>query len=273
MNANDMSEHDREVLSALHDGELDGEARLFALRRLSHDAAWQADIGRWQLIGDAMRRQAPIAAPSDFAERVRRDVAGAQVAVPSVPAVAPVATPRQRPALRWVGGALAASLAVVGVFALRGAPEAAPTAEVASTATGVSGPVEVAAPTPAVVPAVPTLPVAPITNDGAAPRVATAPRAPSSVRASRREAAPVVTATPAAETAVAAVAVPVAPNPFHVPAADPLAPRPWPRAALAGPAGALTASYGTSEPAQASPSFFPFEPKPRAEAGADAPSP
>ena len=67
-------DEDRETLSALFDGELDPHGRLFATRRLSHDAAWQTDCGRWQLIGDAMRRQAPIAAPGFFAAHVSEAV-------------------------------------------------------------------------------------------------------------------------------------------------------------------------------------------------------
>jgi hypothetical protein len=59
---------------------------------------------------------------------------------------------------------------------------------------------------------------------------------------------------------------PDAANPFHVPAADPLATRPWPRATLAADA-ALTASYGAQgEKRGESPSFYPFEPRTPADA-------
>jgi hypothetical protein len=59
---------------------------------------------------------------------------------------------------------------------------------------------------------------------------------------------------------------PDAANPFHVPAADPLATRPWPRAALATGA-ALTASYGAQGGKRdESPSFYPFEPRMHADA-------
>ena len=107
---------DRETLSALFDGELQGEARLFAMRRLSHDGGWQEDCGRWQMIGDAMRRQAPIAAPADLTERVRRSIEATPAELAPAPVVATVARPSRRPVRRWVGSAMAASVALMAVF-------------------------------------------------------------------------------------------------------------------------------------------------------------
>ncbi|AXK72307.1 hypothetical protein DWG18_08435 [Lysobacter sp. TY2-98] len=266
MNPNDT--HDRESLSALHDGELAGEARLFALRRLSHDAGWKDDCGRWQLIGDAMRRQAPIAAPAGLAARVRDAVAAEASALAPVPTVATVATPTpRRPVRMWVGGALAASLALVAVVATR-APQPSPAP---------SAPAVAVMPAPAAAqPAVPT----PIAPSAEIPAVAstTTPTA-DAIPASRQVAAvdrpqPRATAVRparrtesvardevAAPSTVAAFTPPDVANPFHVSANDALASRPWPRAS-AGSNAALTASYGAVADALGdSPSFYPFEPR------------
>jgi Meckel syndrome type 1 protein len=287
-----MTSHDttdRETLSALFDGELQGDARRFAARRLAHDTGWQDDCGRWQLMGDVMRRQAPIAAPADFAARVERAVA-AEAAVaplgvqPAVPL--PAAGSMRRPVRLWAGGALAASLALLAVFATR-SPEdvTSPPTAVASTpaervptlavpAVAAAAGVEAlasrsdAAPTPA--------------SPVAVQRVAAAEpmRQPPS-RVARRtgravEAAPAVVMPQRAAGAVLAAATFTAPdatNPFHVPAADPLASRPWPRAAVSA-GGALTASYGTQVESRGdSPSFYPFEPRAHADAAVRAESP
>lgn len=266
--------HERETLSALFDGELDADTRRFALRRLSHDAGWQADCGRWQLIGDAMRRQAPIAAPADLADRVRRAVAAAPAGLAAAPAVATVAdaaTPGRRPYRVWAGGALAASVALAAVLATRSpapAPSAAPVAGPAPIAASVSPPAPVA-PRPAVAASPSAVDARVAVADAAASKPARLARTPGRARGDRDRAArgesPAVAAATAAPAAFAADA-----NPFHVPAGNPLSARPWPRATL-GNGGALTASYGAAgESRGESPSFFPFEP--RVPGGANAPT-
>jgi len=125
-----------ETLSALFDGELEGDAARFAIKRLGHDARWRQAVGNWQLAGDALRGQRPLPAPGDFAARVAAAVASqpalalaagldandardaSQAASPQKggsivkPAQAPV---RRR---RWMGGAaLAASVAMVAMLA------------------------------------------------------------------------------------------------------------------------------------------------------------
>jgi anti-sigma-K factor RskA len=47
----------REQLSAWHDGALPNDAARFVSRRLLNDEALRAEVGRWQVIGDALRRQ------------------------------------------------------------------------------------------------------------------------------------------------------------------------------------------------------------------------
>ncbi|HEY4556450.1 MAG TPA: sigma-E factor negative regulatory protein, partial [Lysobacter sp.] len=64
-----------ENLSALHDGELHGDAARFALKRLGHDAEWQQACGRWQLMGDVLRGRATSAASDDLSARIASAVA------------------------------------------------------------------------------------------------------------------------------------------------------------------------------------------------------
>jgi Meckel syndrome type 1 protein len=287
-----MTSHDttdRETLSALFDGELQGDARRFASRRLAHDTAWQEDCGRWQLMGDAMRRQAPIAAPADFAARVERAIA-AEAAV-AMPVTSAVATSPRRPARLWAGGAIAASLALLAVFATR-SPQAvtppSPTVAAAASAT----PVPATSSTQAPAAALEQAPVVAASTEveqatALAPEAvreparrlvaaAPAPRVPRRSASSSVDASPAVVAPQRAASAVLAAATftpPDATNPFHVPAADPLSGRPWPRTAISA-GGALTASYGAPvESRGESPSFYPFEPRAHAEAAARAESP
>jgi negative regulator of sigma E activity len=282
MNSHDIT--DRETLSALFDGELQGDARRFASRRLAHDTGWQEDCGRWQLMGDVMRRQAPIVAPADFAARLERAVA-AEVAIAPRASTAPAAavSPR-RPARLWAGGALAASVALLAVFATRWSdPVTTATPALASAATGSpaaapSAPAAFVDPAPASV----ASDEPPATEPAAAPSVQrVASVEPAAPRAVRRvphviDARPAVVAPQRAASAVLAAATFTAPdatNPFHVPAADPLASRPWPRAAVPA-GGALTASYGTQVESRGdSPSFYPFEPRTHADAAVRAESP
>ncbi|MFP7723754.1 RseA family anti-sigma factor [Lysobacter sp. A3-1-A15] len=72
------SNDDREDLSALFDGELDGDAARFALKRLDHDASWRDCVGSWQLAGDVLRGRAEAVVAGDFAGRVGAAVAEAE---------------------------------------------------------------------------------------------------------------------------------------------------------------------------------------------------
>lgn len=273
MTSQDFRPQDREALSALFDGELDAEARRFALRRLGHDADWQRDCGRWQLVGDALRRQAPIAAPADFAGRVAAAIASEQ-AVVAAPAARPQAAARGRSRARWIGGALAASVALVAaVSTLRpGAePAAAPPVVVAASPA-------VSAPAPAVAAVPPSTSVNPTAARPAeaggpasgvepARRLARVDRAaPSRQSAARRavRSEPVPAAVMAStEALVAASFLPEpAANPFNLGTDAPLTARPWPRASLPAAGAAFTARYGAAaESAGDRPSFYPFEPR------------
>lgn len=269
MNPQDIRPDDRETLSALFDGELDADARLFALRRLGHDTQWQRTCGQWQLIGDAMRRNAPIAAPGDFAARVSAAVA-AEASVPVAAARAAHVEPTtRRRRLRWIGGgALAASIALAFTVTTlppgqKPAVDAGATVAAAPTTTR-EAPAITPAPV-AVAVAESAEPVAaaspaPVKRDALrtaseTPRlaaVASPPRRPAAVAATRsgdirdaREAALLVGRTG---------------NPFNLDADDALTARPWPRATLTG--RAFTARYGASGDSQDErPSFYPFEPR------------
>ncbi|MDQ3270392.1 MAG: sigma-E factor negative regulatory protein, partial [Pseudomonadota bacterium] len=62
---------DRESLSALFDGELQGDAARFAYKRLARDVRWRQSCGNWQLAGDVLRGRATAPAPRGFAEGVQ----------------------------------------------------------------------------------------------------------------------------------------------------------------------------------------------------------
>jgi negative regulator of sigma E activity len=284
---------DLESLSALFDGELDGDAERFARRRLGHDAAWQQACGRWQLIGDALRGQATTAAPADFAPRVAAAVATEPVPVLVVPAPGGRAqAPSRRLHPGWFGGALAASLALVAVFAVRspgpqgGAaptvavdPEQVPAAvaqpapPVAPASPPVSGSRGIAAaePTPAPTRAAP----APAANGIAVAEPARAParavRTPAAERAARESTARIARAVQRQaagfaepEEVAPAIVADAAPDPFR-PRTE-IVTRPWPRAILPNSqaAGALTASFEAPATGASRP-FYPFEPQPPAD--------
>ena len=283
----DRQTQDRETLCALFDGQLRGDEARFALKRLGHDVQWRQAMGRWQLYGDTLRGQAHGLAAGGFAERValaiERESMTQQIVVPS----------RAAGGRRgWIGGALAASVAVAALFVTRpfsddapSTPEPAAT-QIASAPTTAVPPTAVAT-TPAPAPEAPASP-GPDRSLGVSaaavaavevPRRATERRSSRSqtqraaLRANRQTELPAAAASAAVtQTAVAdAVAQPsVAPKPFQPQHVEP-ASRPWPRAVLPQYSGngAMTASFDTSSPT--SPSFYPFEPQTAAPPSADAP--
>lgn len=94
----------REQLSAWRDGALPDEASRFVLKRLLQDDALRAEVGRWQVIGDALRAQPQRQPSNDIAARVASAIDASSVA------------PRQsarRPAMRWMASAAAVGLAAV----------------------------------------------------------------------------------------------------------------------------------------------------------------
>lgn len=267
---------DLESLSALFDGELDGDAAHFVRRRLGHDAGWQQACGRWQLIGDALRGQATAAAPADFAHRVTAAVAAEpalEVGPVGDPMDSPGALPRPLPAVRkisrgWIGGALAASVALVAVFAIP-SPESQPAGDrfIAAEPAAAGTPASVTPAEPAVAPA-----ITPAVEASEPRRTAAAP-APSSLDRSRvdeqaaRESTSRIARTEERQAAGLApqddgpaVLADAAPDPFR-PRAE-IVTRPWPRAVLPNSqaAGALTASFEAPASGAGQRPFYPFEP-------------
>lgn len=265
---------DRDALSALFDGELQGDAARFALKRLAHDPQWRESFSRWQLVGDALRGQATAAAPPDFAAgvaaRLAREPGGAVVAgnfagraAASTRVDGTAASPRRR----WLGGAaLAASVAMAALFVTLPFP-AGDSIEAAAPAMASAPAAPQAAPDSAPPRSEPLVAagVAAVAVVDAPRRVAERRSRGQSQRAALRAQQPVAAAraaasAPAEPALAAASAAPTPADPFRPQAGDGIATRPWPRAALPNyPAtGALTASSGTS---LAAPSFYPFEPR------------
>ena len=283
MTPNTHHDADLEACSALFDGELQGDAARFALKRLGHDAQWRQACGNWQLVGDLLRGQAAALAPRDFADRVAAAIAiepvlqAALATGAATPASANAAS-RRGGSRRWIGGAaLAASVAVAALFVARPlSQDAAPGAESGTLAAEVSArpaATETAVPVPT--------PIAPDSQVGLAAAVAVAevPRRAAERRARSRPTrvaarqVPVVVAVssrPAVASAAPASSVPT-PHPFRLPQGE-ITTRPWPRAVLPNyPAtGALTASFGSS--VAGSPSFYPFEPRLPVDEGSNAPA-
>ena len=107
-----MTDPIHEQLSAFHDGELpDAESELL-LKRLQRDPQLRAAVGRYSLIGEALRSTRAGGPTRDFAARVSRAIE--QEAVP---------TKSWRPVATWLkpvaGGAIAAGVAAVALVSLR----------------------------------------------------------------------------------------------------------------------------------------------------------
>jgi sigma-E factor negative regulatory protein RseA len=111
-----MSEQLHEQLSALMDGELPRDELRFLLRRLDADAGAVQVWSRYHIVSGALRRQTGVPVPLDFSATVML-----RIAADTPPAVAG----RRRGILlrRVVGGAIAATVAVVALVATRPAGE------------------------------------------------------------------------------------------------------------------------------------------------------
>ncbi|TWG94539.1 negative regulator of sigma E activity [Luteimonas sp. J16] len=281
----------RQQLSAMLDGELSPDEARFMLRRLQHDTVLAAYWERWQLCGDVLRGQRNDLLPPDFARRVADALAGDTAAEAQSPAG------RTGPRLgRWGGGAaIAASVALLAVFATRQLPapgevapgpaQAAPlVAEAGRTAPVVPSPadrepvrdaVADATPAPAPAPVLAEVPEAGAMLAASAAALAETPRraaerraraqSPAVARGTRAEPAPAPSqATPAVpdEPATLLAAVPSGgpsaetSHPFPMPSAEP---RPWPRSLLPSPSGYAVSGGGLAPRERV---FEPFLPAP-----------
>lgn len=271
---------DLELLSALFDGELEGDAGRFAIRRLGHDASWRDACGRWQLAGDVLRSHASGVAVRDFPQRVASAMAAEAATEEAVPARRAAAPDRGRS--RWVpAAAIAASMAVVALFAVRPgvdttgpeiaeevaemAPPEAPAASGADTGDAPAGGYRtMPAPAPAMLASQPGSPVRPAAAGGVSSRS----QAGSAVIEPERIEVPELML---ADNAIPAELDPSVTRPF-MPSPEIVA-RPWPRAVLPGARAADGFTAGFVEQGLA-PSFYPFDPllpEPHADAAAEAP--
>jgi negative regulator of sigma E activity len=265
---------DRETLSALFDGELSGDAVRFAFKRLDHDPEWRDSCGRWQMIGDALRGEATLAAPSGFAAGVMQLLTTqVQTEMAVAPALARTAEVQSfaRSRRRWMGGAaLAASVAVAAVLVVRPFSESSPSGDrlAGMTTQAIPQPTSsepqqtrTAANATASAPATAEQVVSLASADMSRSTINRRPNRASrtAVRQDRGVSASTQSRINEPATVVAAVAPGTAHQPFHPPA-DEIVTRPWPRAVLSDNAasGALTVGLGTSS---TSPSFYPFEPR------------
>ena len=288
----------RQQLSAMLDGELSPDEAKFMLRRLQHDSELATCWERWQVCGDVLRGQRNALLPSDFAGRVARAVAGGGLASEAAHAHAPNAARKPR-LVRWGGGAaVAASVALLAVFAGRQLPDPGPAAEGATPA-----PIVAASPAAGLSahPAIPLAdardavadagdrqpaPSSPVQDASgalaAAVAVAEVPRraaerrsraqtqrAASRLQSQRRQAeAPVALAANAP-----VIRLPDATGPasavdshFAMPPAATVAARPWPRALLPAADSTFTVGFGQ---VSREPGFEPFRPREVAGPAAD----
>lgn len=123
---NDMN--DRELVSALMDGELEGREQEHALELLAHDPALAETWRRWQLMRSSLRHEAGDARDLSAAVAARLDAEPALLAPQNfrVAMGATTRTPRQR-SLVYTGAALAASL-VLGLVLWLGRTQELPAA-------------------------------------------------------------------------------------------------------------------------------------------------
>ena len=103
----------REQLSAWHDGALADDASRFVMKRLLRDESLRAEVGRWQVIGDVLRRQPQQRPAVDLAGRIAAEVDGfgttdaSGVHQPGGPGASPGR------GVRWMATAAAVGLAAV----------------------------------------------------------------------------------------------------------------------------------------------------------------
>lgn len=219
--ANDLTQlSSREQLSALMDSALPADQTRFLLRRLRHDDALAGCWERWRIAGETLRGLAPAQRlPADFAARVAAALHDAP------PAAMPAARNATAPSwVRWgVGGAMAASLAMVALMA-RQAPDATPA--------GASIPARVVAaqvvdPAPAPMPA----PDRGASGEGAAQQALAAATAVAAVARPLRESRRPVDAGARQTARPDAAAVPALVAEVAAPATE-LVAKPWPRTIL-----------------------------------------
>jgi negative regulator of sigma E activity len=125
-----MTDPVKEQLSACLDGELPEAELDLLLKQVARDAKLRGAMGRYALIGETLRSQGSMAAPSDFAMKVSAAIANEPES--AAPERATPAAPRWlRPA---AGFAVAAGVAAIAILALRQPEPPTPATYVADAA-------------------------------------------------------------------------------------------------------------------------------------------
>jgi negative regulator of sigma E activity len=267
-----FQQHYRQQMSALMDGELAPDQARFLMRRMAEDSVLNDTWERWQLCGDVLRGRAQAPAPQGFAERVSTAIAAQ--------ATAPAANQEfHRGAgnrlLRWGGGAIAASVALVALF--MAGQQGKPTLPAPRPAALASSTAPAPAATPAPAPAAPaplsstdagtalagsTVVVASLPRRADDGRRGSATRNQQAARATAaitRQALAAVNAPPPRAAAIDVQSPVASQDPFAGAQLGQAAARPWPRANLpqlhAG--GAYSAGYAAGDQAP----YYPFQPR------------
>lgn len=110
-----MTDPVQEQLSASLDGALSAAELDLLVKRIERDAALAATLGRYALIGEALKAEKPAVAPSTFATRVMAALAE-EPASRRPAGLSPVAIRRLRPV---AGFAVAASVAAIAVISVQ----------------------------------------------------------------------------------------------------------------------------------------------------------
>jgi hypothetical protein len=195
MNPPNPSDDFRERMSAWHDGALPAEAARFVARRVLGEAGLRAELGRWQLVGDVLRRQPVARPPADLAGRVGQVLHGGRASSP--------------PAWPWAAAVAGLGLSgILGVLLFSGSPAGGGTERPLAAAPAASAPALPVAP-PVVERSVAQVPVEPPLRPILRPAAAVA-EVPALVRAPQPSPAQ------------------LAPLPPAEPIPEPPA-RPWPR--------------------------------------------
>lgn len=130
-----MSDERESQLSAMFDGELRSAECELVARRVARDELLRAQWARYSVIGAALRREEGVALDNRVAVRVRSRLS----AESALGNESTVPTARSANSPRWLrpasGLAIAATVAAVSVFALRGRDTVTPAPMVAAVAT------------------------------------------------------------------------------------------------------------------------------------------
>lgn len=110
----------REQLSAWHDGALAGEASRFVTRRLVQDPGLRAEVARWQVVGDVLRRECLRATSPSLVDRVAAAIdleSPAKLGATAGEGMGrPAATPAARRRRMGIGWASAAAVGLAAVL-------------------------------------------------------------------------------------------------------------------------------------------------------------